>query len=86
MNYGDNVKFTATTDGTVKKFLVVRSAGASSSGYKLYGYVPEKNERNFLEDYGIDGRPNHHDEIMAAKKKIRFYAGANADIEVYREP
>lgn len=84
VNYGDQIKFTAEDGSTVQRFLLVRSAGATSSGYKLYGYNPEKNARNLLEDFGIDGRPNHHAEIEEAKQKIRFYAGPNADISVYR--
>lgn len=84
VHYGDQIKLIAESDGTVQKFLLIRSGAASSSGYKLYGYNPEENARNFLEDFGIDGRPNHHAEIEETKKKIRFYAGTNTDINVYR--
>ncbi|MFD1570188.1 MULTISPECIES: hypothetical protein [Haloferacaceae] len=77
------MKFVARDGSTVQRFLLVRSAGATSSGYKLYGYDPEENARNFLEDFGIDGHPNHHAEIQAAKRKIRFYAGPNADISTH---
>ena len=83
MYYGDQLKLTAKSGKTVQKFILIRSGAASSSGYKLYGYSPEENARNLLEDYGIDGRPNHHTEVEKAKEKVRFYTGPNAEINVY---
>lgn len=85
MHYGDQIKLTAESDGTIQKFILVRSGAASSSGYKLYGYNPKENARNLLEDYGMDERPNHHAEVEKAKEKIRFYAGQDADINIYRD-
>jgi len=81
MHYGDTIKFLATDGDETRRFLFTRSAGATSSGYKLYGYDPEENARNFLEDFGIDGNPNHHQQVEEAKRRIRFYVGEDWSIE-----
>lgn len=85
MSPNDSLKFVAQkNDKVVNRFLLVRSAGATSGGYKLYGYDPVENQRNFLEDYAIDARPNHYEEVETAKQKIRFYAGDDTEVKVYR--
>lgn len=85
VHYGDQIKFIAEAGNTVQKFLLVRSAAGASSGYRHHGYNPNANELNLLEDFGIDGSPNRHTEIEEAIQKIRFYAGPNADISVYKD-
>lgn len=82
MNYGDTLKIRASNGDETRRFLFSRSAGATSDGYKLYGYNPEENARNFLEDFGIDGRPSHHEEVEEAKRRIRFYVSDDWDLTV----
>lgn len=82
MHYGDTIKILATNGDEKRRFLFKRSGGASSKGYKLYGYDAEENARNFLEDFGISGRPNHHEEIQEAKRRIQFYLDADWDLEI----
>lgn len=82
MNYDDTIKFLATNGSETRRFLFERSKAATSSGYRLYGYNPVENDRNLLEDFGIDGRPNHHTEIQEAKERIRFYVDDDWELEV----
>lgn len=82
MNYGDALKIRASNGDKTRRFLFSRSAGATSDGYKLYGYDPEENGWNFLEDFGINGHPSHHKEVGEAKRRIRFYIGENWEIDV----
>lgn len=82
MNYDDIIRFLATNGTETRRFLFKRSRGATSGGYKLYGYDPVKNDRNLLEDFGIDGRPSHHQQIEEAKKRIRFYIDGDWDLEI----
>ncbi|QLH82299.1 hypothetical protein [Halosimplex pelagicum] len=81
MHYGDTLKLLATNGDENRRFLFTRSAGATSSGYKLYGYDPDENARNFLEDFGIGGNPNHQQEIEEARRRIQFYVGEDWEIE-----
>lgn len=82
MHYGDTLKILATNGDEKRRFLFERSGGATSKGYKLYGYDPEGNGRNFLEDFGIDGNPNHHEQIAEAKLRIRFYLDDDWGLEI----
>lgn len=82
MNYGDTIKLLARHGDEARRFLFKRSAGATSSGYKLYGYDPGENARNLLEDFGIGENPTHHQEVAEAKRRIQFYVGEDWEITV----
>jgi len=73
MNYGDNIKLLATDGEESRRFKLKRSAAANSGGYTLYGYNPEQNALNPLEDFSMDGRPSRAAVVQEAKERIRFY-------------
>jgi hypothetical protein len=83
MNYGDTAKFIATDGEETRRFLGKKSPASTSNGYKLYGYDPEGNQRNKLEDFGIRG--SHHssaDEFAEFKRRIRFYVDDDWTVEL----
>lgn len=74
--YGNQIKFLATNTETneTRQFVLKRSSGATSDGYKLYGYQPEENKLNLLEDFGMDsGHVTLADATTEGKNRINFY-------------
>ena len=72
---GDQVKLVAKNANTdeTRRFILKRSKAATSQGLKLYGYNPEKNELNLLEDFGVDGRTTRANAAEEARRKLEFY-------------
>jgi hypothetical protein len=81
MHYGDHIKLLATDGEETRRFKLNRSAAASSNGYRLYGYNPDENALNLLEDFSIDDRPPRSAVVQEAKNRIQFYVGDGWTIE-----
>lgn len=80
MKYGDKRRFVVKKDGRRSVFVLKRSAAATSSGYKLYGYDEDTNSLNLLEDFGISGNPKPYEVRDAAVRRINFYVGGDPEI------
>ena len=81
MHYGDSITLLATDGEESRRFKLNRSGAANSAGYRLYGYNPDKNALNLLEDFSIDDRPPRSAVVQEAKNRIRFYVGDDWTIE-----